>query len=742
MTSPSASPSASRPAVAPSAFPSTVTMGVEHPVLPGRRRPVALVRLGSTRPGGLIIWGSEALEQLRELLVSIDGSQVEAIVVTGSPRSFGAGADLREIRSAQLSGGSDRYVRLGHEAFGVLAEADVPTFALLTGQALGGGLELALHTDHRVAARDAGPFGLPECRLGFFPGWGGVHLLPHLVGPAAALRVIVSDSMRGRHLWAGQALELGLVDAVLGAAPGTAPWEEAWQEWVARRLDALDAGEPRRRPGAPGAAAGRQEWEDAVAQARAGAERAWHGAAPAPLVAIDLVAAARTETRTENGERAVRAFAGLVTGQVARDSLYAFELVTARSRRPADVPAAPARPVRRAAVIGAGLMAGQLAALLAGRGIPVVMTDLDDERLAAGVRRARERFAARAARGRMTTEEADRLGALVTGATGPEGLADADLVIEAVFEDLQVKKDVLARWEQVVRPDAVLATNTSSLSVTAMAEGLRHPGRVVGFHVFNPVEATPLVEVVAGARTDDATLATAFDLAARLRRTAVRVQDAPGFVVNRVLARLFDVVVRAVDGGMDVPSADRALDPMGLPMTPLQLLDLVGPAVLHHVHATMHQAFPRRFARSPWLDAVVGAGLPHVLPTEQAPGRGTDGYLSAPAAELLARARAEHPDLREGVPASAQELLGRAQDALAEEIGAMLREGVVAGAEDVDLCMVLGANWPFHLGGVTPWLDRTGAAERVLGHRLSAHHDRPGGTAPGRPVTAGTEDHP
>jgi 3-hydroxyacyl-CoA dehydrogenase len=269
-----------------------------------------------------------------------------------------------------------------------------------------------------------------------------------------------------------------------------------------------------------------------------------------------------------------------------------------------------------------------------------------------------------------------------------------------------------------VRPDAILATNTSSLSVTAMAEGLRHPERVVGFHVFNPVEVTPLLEIVAGRRTGDAALATAFELAAALRRTAVRVQDAPGFVVNRVLTRLFDVIVQAIDAGTDVAAADHAPDPMGLPMTPLRLLDFVGPAVLHHVDETMHRAYPERFARSPWMDAVVGAGLTHVLPTEQAPGTGADGYLAADAARLLERTRAEHPA---DAPVPAEELLVRVQDALAEEIGAMLAEGVVAGPEDVDLCMVLGANYPFHLGGITPYLDRTGASERVLGRRF--HQD-------------------
>lgn len=689
-------------------FPSTVAVSVEYPVLPGRETPVALVKLDSTAPSGLVIWGSEAMGQLHRELSAIDTDAVEAVVVTGNQKSFGAGADLKEIRHAQLNGGSEDYVRAGHETFGLLADMAVPTFSVITGQALGGGLELALHTDHRVASGRA-QLGLPECHLGFFPGWGGVYLLPHLVGAQAALDVIVTDSMRGRNLKPAKALEIGLVDAVLDATPGAPEWDDAWQRWV---VEALDGWHERRRPSDDDTA-----WQAAVEKAAAKAQRAWHGAAPGPVAAIELVGRARTDTREANGAAAVQLFTALVQSDAAKASLYAFELVSSRSRRAADVPDAPVRPIRKAAVIGAGLMAGQLASLLAqGARIPVVMTDLDDERLATGVRRTRERFTAQAEKGRMSREQAEQLGSLITGAEGPEDLADADFVIEAVFEELEVKKQVFAQWEPVIREDAILATNTSSLSVTAMAEGLEHPGRLVGFHVFNPVEVTPLLEIVAAQRTDDSTLATAFDLAAKLRRVAVLVKDAPSFVVNRVLTRMFDEIGRAIDAGGDPETVDHALDPLGLPMTPLQLLDFVGPAVLVHITHTMHAAYPERFTLSPWLDGVAEAGLTHTLPPR---GQSSGTYLAPEAHGVLERTRRGS-----GAAASADgadgQLLTRVQDALADEIGHMLDEAVVASARDIDLCMILGANYPFHLGGITPYLDRTGAAERVRGRRFDA----------------------
>ncbi|MEX3600169.1 3-hydroxyacyl-CoA dehydrogenase NAD-binding domain-containing protein [Kocuria carniphila] len=693
-----------------SKFPSTVTITVDYPVLPGRERPIALVSLDSTASNGLIIWGSEAVQQLRRDLTAIDTSAVEAVVVTGNTKSFGAGANLKEIRYAQLQDASEDYVWAGHETFAVLADMPVPTFSLVTGMALGGGMELALHSDYRLVTSGKAQLGLPECHLGFFPGWGGVYLLPHLVGAKAALDVIVTDSMRGRNLKPQQALEIGMVDAVLDAAPGTPEWDQQWQQWVVEALEGQH--EPRKTSDDHAA------WQEAVDAARAKAERAWHGAAPGPVAAIDLVGRARTDSRHANAAAAVQLFSTVVQSDAAKASLYAFELVTARRREAANVPDAPVRPIRKAAVIGAGLMAGQLASLIAqGAQIPVVMTDLDDERLATGVQRTRDRFTAQAEKGRMSPEQAEKLGSLITGAKSPEDLADADFVIEAVFEELEVKKKVFAQWEPVLRDDAILATNTSSLSVTAMGEDLKHPERLVGFHVFNPVEVTPLLEIVAAESTDDSTLATAFDLAAKLRRIAVLVKDAPSFVVNRVLTRMYDEIGRAIDAGGDPKTVDHALAPMGLPMTPLQLLDFVGPAVLVHITHTMHDAYPDRFTLSPWLDAVAEAGLSNVLPKR---GEESDTYLTPQAEQARERTQGERAASSTGDDGANGQLLTRVQDALADEIGHMLDEGVVASARDVDLCMILGANYPFHLGGITPYLDRCGASERVRGQRFDA----------------------
>ncbi len=276
-------------------------------------------------------------------------------------------------------------------------------------------------------------------------------------------------------------------------------------------------------------------------------------------------------------------------------------------------------------------------------------------------------------------------------------------MIEAVFEELSVKQQVFAEVEAVVRPDCVLATNTSSLSVSEMASKMEHPERVVGFHFFNPVAVLPLLEVVRAEQTDDATLATAFVVAKTLKKNAVLVKDAPAFVVNRILTRFLGVINEVLDEGTPIEVADRALDPLGLPMSPFELLELVGPAV----------GLPRRCGQPPSLERF---GISENVKKLVAAGkRGIYQWVDG--------VRVVDPELEAlfevgDSPSTPEQVLDRATAALAEEIDLMLQDGVVAAAEDIDLCMILGAGWPFHLGGITPYLDRSGVAEKVAGHRF------------------------
>jgi 3-hydroxyacyl-CoA dehydrogenase len=350
-------------------------------------------------------------------------------------------------------------------------------------------------------------------------------------------------------------------------------------------------------------------------------------------------------------------------------------------------------------------MAGQMALLFArSLLVPVVMTDLDQERVDKGVSYAHGEIDKLAAKGRLNGDKANRLKGLISGSVSKEAFSDADWVIEAVFEDLTVKQQVFAEVEAVVSPECILATNTSSLSVTEIASKLEHPERVVGFHFFNPVAIMPLVEIVRAEKTDDATLATAFFVGKKLRKSCVLVKDAPAFVVNRLLTRFMGEVTRSVDEGTSFEIADNALDPLGLPMTPFVLMSLVGPAVAFHVSETMKEAFPDRFYVSENLKRFVDAKKTAIWSWD-----GGTQHVDPEVAALFVQGDS---------PLTDEQVRARALDSMAEEIQLMLDEGVVAEAQDIDLCMIMGAGWPFHLGGITPYLDREGVSERVNGKRF------------------------
>jgi len=626
-------------------------------------------------------------------------TDISAVGVTGKPFIFAVGADLSAIGLVDDREVILEFGQMGHNVFRRLGELDVPSFAFVNGAAMGGGTELALHCTYRTMSSAAAAMSLPEVFLGLIPGWGGAWLLPNLIGPANALEVIVANPLQqNKQMKPKDALRLGVVDVVLDSAD----FLEQSFRWAAGVLNGTV--EVRR------AEIDRDSWDGVVDFARALLDDRVHGATPAPYRALDLVRAAKSATRSEGFDAEDVALADLVMGEDLRASLYAFDLVQKRAKRPFGAPdKSLARPVRKVGVVGAGLMASQLAMLFAKRlQVPVVMTDLDDDRVQKGLDYVRSQIEGDVAKGRMSEDRANRITALVTGSTDTSVFADADFVIEAVFEDLEVKRTVLQSLEKVVSAECVLATNTSSLSVTAMSEGLAHPERVVGFHFFNPVAVMPLLEIARAASTDDATLATAFAVGKTLKKTCVLVKDAPAFVVNRLLTRYLNEVITAVDEGTDLAVADRASNALGLPMSPFALLALVGPAVALHVSETMHAAFPDRYAVSDSLRRLVESGITSVWVT------GDDGSTSLDPrlVDLLVQGDA---------PSTEEALLARISDALADEVRRMLDEGVVAEAQDIDLCMIMGAGWPFWLGGLTPYLDRSGASERAGGGRFLPH---------------------
>ncbi|HEX2808894.1 MAG TPA: 3-hydroxyacyl-CoA dehydrogenase NAD-binding domain-containing protein, partial [Kineosporiaceae bacterium] len=587
------------------------------PTAPGEVVTQALVRDVTLPGGGLLAlitldngrdhtrpttFGPAGLASLDAALIALTAraaaGEIVAVGITGKPFFLSAGFDLTvaagtSTREQALLGG-----RYGHDVMRKLGELAVPSFAFVNGVALGGGLETALHCTYRTISAGVPAIGLPECFLGILPGWGGTYLLPNLIGPAKALEIIVTNALNNSKTITGpQAFAAGIADAIFEPAD----FLEQSLLWA----DDVLAG----RAGMHRPEVDRSEpaWEAALAAAKQGADAKVHGAAPAAYAAMDVVRLARTADRDAGFEAESQAVADLLMSPEFRSGLYAFDLVNKRAKRPAGAPsAALARPVTTVGVVGAGLMAGQLALLFARRlQVPVVITDLDQGRVDKGLGYIRGEIDKLLKKKRISSDQANRIKALVTGSTDKAAFAEADLVIEAVFEKLEVKKQVFAEVEAVVSDTCVLMTNTSSLSVTAMAAELKHPERLVGFHFFNPVAVMPLLEVVRGERTDDATLATAFAVGKTLKKTCVLVKDAPAFVVNRLLTRFLGEVNLCVDEGAQPDVADAALAPLGLPMSPFVLLQLVGPAVALHTSETLHEAFPDRFGVSTFLGRLV-----------------------------------------------------------------------------------------------------------------------------------------
>ncbi len=668
--------------------------------VPGLPGDVALITLDNgldhTRPSTFGLAGLSSLDgALDEIMARTP--KVRAIAVTGKPFIFAVGADLSGVPQIGTREQAVEIGALGHRVFRRFTDSSIPTFAFVNGAAMGGGLELALHCHFRTLSAGAAAIALPECFLGLVPGWGGTQLLPNLIGADKAVTVIIDNALnQNRMLKAKQALEFGIADVMFEPAD----FLEESLRWLGAVLDGSTAVN---RP-----EIGRGDtWTAAVARGRAIADMKTGGHAPAPYRALELLALAETADLTTGAAAEDQALADLLMSQELRAGLYSFDLVQKRAKRPAGAPdKSLARPVTKVGIVGAGLMASQLAMLFAQRlEVPVVLTDVDQDRVDKGVGYVHREIDTLLQKRRVSHDKANRLKALVTGSLTKDVFADADFVIEAVFEEMSVKQAVLAEVEAVVSTECVLATNTSSLSVTEMAAQLVHPDRLVGFHFFNPVAVLPLLEVVRGAATDDATLATAFAVGRTLRKSCVLVQDAPAFVFNRLVTRALGEVIGAVDDGTPFEVADRAVGELGLPLSPFILLQLVGPAVALHTAESLQAAFPDRFGASPGLRALVAAGKAGVYTW------GADGQQSLdPEVEAL------WP--RGATALTGPEVLDRARSALAEEIRILLDDGVVAAPEDVDLCLLLGGGWAFWNGGITPYLDRTGVSEKVTGRRF------------------------
>jgi 3-hydroxyacyl-CoA dehydrogenase/enoyl-CoA hydratase/3-hydroxybutyryl-CoA epimerase/3-hydroxyacyl-CoA dehydrogenase/enoyl-CoA hydratase/3-hydroxybutyryl-CoA epimerase/enoyl-CoA isomerase len=620
------------------------------------------------------------------------------ILRSGKPGMFIAGADLKELgRTGDDPEETRRVVRRGLDIIAAFENLPYPTVAAIEGPCMGGGLELALGFDFRVAStHPKTELGLPEVKIGLFPGWGGTQRLPRVIGPATAAELICA----GETVKPERARQLGLVfDAVpperlMDEAKRVLAWAQetgAWRD--ARRIKQQPVG------------LSEEQRSFTFAVARAVVLDKTKGQLPAPLAALEAIAEGCNLPLEDGLKIETERFLPIVASPIAKNLIAVFFMTQRLQKDPgvADASVQP-RPVERVGVLGAGLMGAGIAGAHVRRGIPIMMLDSDANALEKGVAANVKVLQTRIDIGRGT--QADMVQALgrLSTTQALSAMADRDVVIEAVVENEQVKTALYQQLQPVLKPDAILASNTSTISITRMAKSWPRPENFAGLHFFNPVDRMQLVEVIRGEKTSDQTVVTLVALAKRIGKTPIVVRDCPGFLVNRILFPYINESLVLLEEGADPRAIDKAATAFGMPMGPITLNDLVGLDTSLYAGRVVNAAFADRAKSTRVLDELVKAGR---LGQKSGAGfysyaRGGRGADDPFLAALLERLGARRRDY------SREELQDRLFLPMLTEASRVLTEGIVREPGDVDMGLILGIGFPAFRGGLLRWADSLG----------------------------------
>jgi 3-hydroxyacyl-CoA dehydrogenase / enoyl-CoA hydratase / 3-hydroxybutyryl-CoA epimerase len=612
------------------------------------------------------------------------------IIASGKPSIFIAGADVTEFSKATSAEQAAEYTRFGQQTIHRFSKLPQVTVAAINGAALGGGCELAITCDYRVMSDSPkAQIGLPETKLGIFPAWGGTTKLPRLIGLPAALDIILN----GKTLDGKRAKRIGLVDEVV---PGAILLD------IAKEFST----KPKRR------GSGRTKFyvegnplarRVIFGKARKAVMAQTHGHYPAPLKAIDVMEYAMSAGVERGLAREVEEVVPLIVGpqgEVAQNLIRLFFMMEESKKE--RIAAAPIE-VRDAGVLGAGIMGGGIAQLVADKTeASIRMRDINWKAIAGGMKAASKIWKKKVDRRRMTRGEMARKLARITSTTDWSGFERCELVVEAVVENVDVKRQVLSEFESIAAPNAIFATNTSTIPITDIAAQAKRPENVAGMHFFNPVDRMPLVEVIRGAKTSDAAMATVANFARRMGKTVVYCNDGPGFVVNRILGPYMNESGFLLEEGNSIESIDKAMVDFGMPMGPMALLDEVGIDVAAKVAKILGGAFGDRMEPS------------HVVDTLYADGR--HGKKNGKGLYLYDAGKRQGPDpsvykllnIRSTHPADAQAVVERMIFAMVNEAAMILDEKIVASAAELDLAMIMGTGFPPFRGGLLRYADKLG----------------------------------
>jgi 3-hydroxyacyl-CoA dehydrogenase/enoyl-CoA hydratase/3-hydroxybutyryl-CoA epimerase len=620
------------------------------------------------------------------------------LIESAKPGIFIAGADINEIKDISTAKDGEAKARSGQVMMDMIEDLPFPTVALIDGACLGGGLEFSLACTWRFASFDPSvKIGLPEVNLGIIPGFGGTWRLPRVAGLQKGLGFII----QGKVMDSKAAYRGKLVD---GLYPSAILRQSAIEHLEKTKFT-------KSRPFAQAAdlktkiMEGTPFGKSTIAKTAAKMTlKITKGKYPAPIKAIEVVVANYGAARSAAMDREAVEFGRLVLLGQHRTMIQVFGL-TERYKKESWSPSQPLT-VNKCAVLGAGVMGGGIAQLVSSSGLPVRLKDVSFDALKLGLKSSAAVYQKAVERRRYNKAEAATLQGMITPTLDYSGFKTCDVVIEAVVENMDVKKKVFAELDKATRPDAILASNTSSLSVTEMASAVQDPSRVVGMHFFNPVDKMPLVEIIRGEKTSDAAIATIVALSRRFRKTPIVVKDAPGFLVNRLLMPYLNEAGYLAEEGYTVEHMDRALLKFGMPMGAFILLDEIGLDVAYKVGKILETAFGARMKAAQLSHRLADAKL---LGKKSGKGfyvQGKDGR------------RVINPDLSKFIPATGKPLsdaalIERCLYIMINEAAYCLQEGVCREPSDVDLGMMMGTGFPPFRGGLLRWADSIGTGEIV-----------------------------
>ena len=648
------------------------------------------------RPGSSAnIFDLRTLEELAQELEFIERqTELKGVIFISGKRSvFIAGADLNAMRKVASSDDARVLIERGQTVMNRIAGLKIPTVAAVHGAAVGGGYELCLACDYRIVSPDhATKIGLPEIKIGLLPGWGGSTRLPRLIGLPKALDIILG----GKTVPAKHALKLGMIDEIAPA-----------ESLVAAALRKIKLGKPDR---SHHRLTNNALFAAVVApRVRKQVLQKTRGHYPAVLKALEVVT--RGISRTIEASLALEreGIIELMQTEVCRNLINVFFLQERARKRtfPAAVSSAEPKPVARTAVIGAGVMGAGIAQWISARKLPVILRDINTEQVAKGMATIAKLYRDGTKRRLFTAHEARAGMDRVQPAPAEVPLRHADIVIEAAVENLELKKKIFQRLDEMVSPDTVLATNTSALPISEMAASTRHPERVVGLHFFNPVHRMQLVEVIAARQTAPEVIQRALKFAQQIGKLPVVVKDSPGFLVNRILMPYLIEAGNLFEAGAKIEDLDEVMLAFGMPMGPMRLLDEVGLDVSLHVAATLAAHFGDRMKVPGCLGKMTSAGL---LGRKGGGGfylheKGKEARLNPQVSAYVQGQRA--------ISITREELQERMVFLMVNEAARCLEEQIVTDPADVDFAMIMGTGFAPFRGGPLRYTDTVGATRLV-----------------------------